>query len=88
MISTHSAPLRCINLDALTHHSNGTLISVTGEMIWYGILDLLLGPLFLFYFLFSLRNVDYSLFGLNSGKYTDGPYGTGAGRSYKTAGRV
>ena len=64
----------------------GNVVSPTGEMIWYGILDLLLGPLFLFYFLFSLRNVDYGLFGLNSGKYTDGPYGTGAtpGRSYKT----
>ena len=66
----------------------GNVVSPTGEMIWYGILDLLLGPLFLFYFLFSLRNVDYGLFGLNSGKYTDGPYGTGASRPYKTAGRV
>lgn len=58
----------------------GNVISPTGEMIWYGILDLLLGPVFLYYFVWGLRNVDYGLWGFNSGKYTDGPYGvTGAG---------
>ncbi|KAF7793033.1 hypothetical protein EIP86_004138 [Pleurotus ostreatoroseus] len=58
----------------------GNVISPTGEMIWYGILDLILGPLFLYYFVFALRNIDYGLFGFHSGKYTDGPYGaTGAG---------
>ncbi|KAI0818569.1 heat shock protein 30 [Irpex lacteus] len=55
----------------------GNVISPTGEMIWYGILDLILGPLFLFYFVWGLRNVDYGAFGLHSGKYTDGPYGNG-----------
>lgn len=59
----------------------GNLISPTHEMIWYGILDLILGPLFLYYFVWGLRNVDYGLFGLHSGKYTDGPYGT-AGTGY------
>ncbi|KIP09106.1 hypothetical protein PHLGIDRAFT_103345 [Phlebiopsis gigantea 11061_1 CR5-6] len=60
----------------------GNVISPTGEMIWYGILDLFLGPVFLYYFVWGLRTVDYGLFGLHSGKYTDGPYGTsGAGYS-------
>ena len=56
-------------------------------MIWYGVLDLLLGPIFLYYFVFGLRNVDYGMFGFNSGKYTDGPYGnTGAGYGYGAGG--
>ncbi|GJE87201.1 family A G protein-coupled receptor-like [Phanerochaete sordida] len=55
------------------------VISPTGEMIWYGILDLVLGPIFLHYFVWGLRNVDYGLFGFHSGKYTDGPYGTTGG---------
>ena len=56
-------------------------------MIWYGILDLLLGPLFLYYFIFALRNIDYGLFGFHSGKYTDGAYGTaGAGYGANGAG--
>ncbi|KAI0341716.1 heat shock protein 30 [Trametopsis cervina] len=54
----------------------GNVISPTREMIFYGILDLVLGPLFLFYFVWGLRNVDYAAFGLHSGKYTDGPFGT------------
>ena len=55
----------------------GNVISPTGEMIWYGTLDLILGPTFLFFFVWGLRNVDYGAFGLHSGKYTDGPYGSG-----------
>ena len=66
----------------------GNVLSPSGEMVWYGILDLILGPLFLYYFVWGLRNVDYGLFGLNSGKYTDGPYGAAPGRSYKTASGV
>lgn len=63
------------------------LISPTGEMIWYGVLDLLLGPLFLYYFVHSLRNIDYGLFGFHSGKYTDGAYGAnGAGGGLGTNG--
>lgn len=57
----------------------GNVISPTGEMIWYGILDLLLGPVFLYHFVWGMRNIDYGLFGFHSGKYSDGPYGTGAG---------
>ncbi len=46
-------------------------ISPTGEFIWYGILDILAGPVFLFGFLASLRRVDYTGFGLTSTKYTE-----------------
>ena len=49
----------------------GNVISVTSEMIWYGILDIFTGPIFLFFFLWELRGVDYASFGLHSGKYTD-----------------
>ena len=49
----------------------GNVISVTSEMIWYGILDILAGPVFLFFFLWELRGVDYASFGLHSGKFTD-----------------
>lgn len=55
----------------------GNVISPTKEVVWYGILDLLLGLVFVFYFVWSLRNVDYARFGLHSGKFTDGPCGTG-----------
>ncbi|THG95166.1 hypothetical protein EW026_g6438 [Hermanssonia centrifuga] len=41
-------------------------------MIWYGILDCITGPVFLLFFLFRLNSVDYSTFGFQSGKYTDG----------------
>ncbi|KAL7283338.1 hypothetical protein ACG7TL_002767 [Trametes sanguinea] len=61
----------------------GNVISPTGEMIWYGILDIFLGPIFLFIFLWGLRSVDYGAFGLASGKYTDAAYG-GAGAAYGT----
>ncbi|TCD68061.1 hypothetical protein EIP91_011606 [Steccherinum ochraceum] len=64
----------------------GNVISPTGEMIWYGILDLILGPVFLYYFVFGLRNVDYGAFGFHSGKYTDGPYGGVAGPNMTGAG--
>ncbi|PIL23924.1 transporter [Ganoderma sinense ZZ0214-1] len=46
-------------------------ISPTGEFIWYGILDILAGPVFLFLFLASLRAVDYTGFGLMSTKYSE-----------------
>lgn len=49
----------------------GNVISVSSEMIWYGILDIFAGPIFLFVFLWELRGVDYAAFGLRSGKYTD-----------------
>ena len=49
----------------------GNVISPTSEMIWYGILDIFTGPVFLFLFLYNLRSVDYAAFGLQSGKFTD-----------------
>ena len=62
----------------------GNVISSTSEMVWYGVLDLVLGPLFLFYVIFGIRNIDYNTFGLQSWKYSDTayggtPYGQGAG---------
>lgn len=54
---------------ALSEGAN--VISPTSEMIWYGILDVLTGPVFLLFFLYQLRTVDYSAFGFQSGKYTD-----------------
>ncbi|KAH8096795.1 heat shock protein 30 [Cristinia sonorae] len=53
---------------ALSEGSN--VITPTSEMIWYGILDIISGPIFLFFFIWQLRNVDYSNFGLSSGKFT------------------
>ncbi|KAM5534150.1 hypothetical protein V8D89_012170 [Ganoderma adspersum] len=49
----------------------GNIITVTAEMIWFGVLDLLAGPVFLFFFLYKLRGVNYAAFGLQSGKHTD-----------------
>lgn len=54
---------------ALSEGSN--VITPTSEMIWYGILDCITGPIFLLFFLFQLRAVDYEAFGFRSGKYTD-----------------
>ena len=49
----------------------GNVIKPTSEMIFYGILDILAGPVFLFCLLWNLRDVDYNVFGFASGKYTD-----------------
>lgn len=46
----------------------GNVISVTAEMVWYGILDILTGPVFLAMFLWELRNTSYESFGLNSSR--------------------
>ena len=54
---------------ALSEGAN--VISPTSEMIWYGILDVITGPVFLLFYLFQLRTVDYSSFGFQSGKFTD-----------------
>ena len=53
---------------ALSEGSN--VISPTSEMIWYGILDIFSGPVFLFLFLWYISDVDYSAFELRSGKFT------------------
>ncbi|PSR76715.1 hypothetical protein PHLCEN_2v8312 [Hermanssonia centrifuga] len=65
---------------ALAEGSN--VITPTSEMIWYGILDCITGPVFVLFFLWQLRSVDYSSFGLHSGKYTDKGVN---GRSVKAA---
>lgn len=61
----------------------GNRIGPTGEMVFYGILDIFAGPLFLFTHLWALRSLDYTAFGLQSGKYSDyartGGYGRGTG---------
>ena len=49
----------------------GNVITVTSEMIWYGILDIFTIPVFLFAFLWELRGAEYSAFGFHSGKFTD-----------------
>lgn len=46
-------------------------ISVTSEMIFYGILDLFAGPIFLFGFLFGIEDLEYDTLGLQSGKMSD-----------------
>jgi len=73
----------------------GNVISPTGEMIWYGILDLLSGPVFLFFHLWGVRSVDYNSLGLQSGKTSDfaggGPgvgQGLGAGEKGPNPGGV
>ncbi|KAH9951226.1 heat shock protein 30 [Amylocystis lapponica] len=49
----------------------GNVITPTSEMVFYGVLDILAGPLLLFFFLFSIRSADYEAFGFYSGKFTD-----------------
>ncbi|KDQ56310.1 hypothetical protein JAAARDRAFT_36483 [Jaapia argillacea MUCL 33604] len=49
----------------------GNKIKPTSEMVFYGILDLLAGPFFLFAFISRMRGIDYEAFGLESGKPTD-----------------
>ena len=49
----------------------GNVISVDSEMVFYSILDLFAGPIFIFTFLGSLEDVDYAAFGLQSGKASD-----------------
>jgi len=46
----------------------GNVISPTGEMIFYGILDILTKPVFLAYHAHSLRRVPYEMYQLQSGK--------------------
>ncbi|KAJ3555026.1 hypothetical protein NM688_g2804 [Phlebia brevispora] len=62
------------------------VISPTSEMVWYGILDIIAGPFFLFFFLFVTRKVEYHSFGLHSGKYV--PHGEPVHPKAAEAGRV
>lgn len=64
----------------------GNVISPTSEMIWYGILDILTGPFFLFIFLWQISYVDYSVFELRSGKFTAKDEPTGAAAKAAEAG--
>ncbi|PWN42434.1 family A G protein-coupled receptor-like protein [Ceraceosorus guamensis] len=48
-------------------------ISPAGEMVFYGVLDILAKPVFAMIHLFSMRKVDYAALGLQSGKATDFP---------------
>lgn len=58
----------------------GNVIHPDSEQVFYGILDVLAKPVFTVYHLWALRNVDYNLYGLSSGKaslYTGAPHQTG-----------
>jgi len=50
----------------------GNVISTDGEMIFYGILDLLAKPVFLFVHLFTLSAIPYEQFQLQSGHFSVG----------------
>lgn len=69
----------------------GNVISPAREMVWYGIFDLVTGPLFLFNFMFGARNIEFNSYGLHSGKVSDGPeyaQGGNAQRSQPTPNMV
>ncbi|KAI0291289.1 family A G protein-coupled receptor-like protein [Russula brevipes] len=61
------------------------VISVTHEMVFYGILDIFAGPVFLFVYLGALRGVEYDSLGLQSGKASDYVGVDAAPRSEKAA---
>jgi bacteriorhodopsin len=46
-------------------------ITVTSEMVFYGVLDLFAGPIFLFGFLFGIQGLEYDNLGFESGKASD-----------------
>jgi len=50
----------------------GNIISPDAEMAFYGALDVLAKPCFLAYHLWSLRNIDYERFQLQSGHFSTG----------------
>lgn len=54
----------------------GSLIAPDSEMIFYGILDVLAKPVFLFIHLFSLSKLDLTRLQLSSGKFTSTSVGT------------
>jgi bacteriorhodopsin len=59
-------------------------ITVTSEMVFYGILDLFAGPIFLFGFLLGIQGLEYDILGLQSGKASD-YVGAPAGPTEKAA---
>jgi len=50
----------------------GNVITPDGEMIFYGVLDVLAKPGFIAFHLFSLRNIEYERYQLQSGHYSVG----------------
>lgn len=48
----------------------GNLITTDSEMVFYGVLDVLAKPVFLFFHLFALKKVPYDQFNLQSGHYS------------------
>jgi len=50
----------------------GNIISPDGEMVFYGVLDLLAKPGFLAFHLWTSRNIDYERFQLQSGHFSTG----------------
>jgi bacteriorhodopsin len=49
----------------------GNVISPTGEMVFYGVLDLISKPLFLFAYIWQVGTVDYGVWGFQSGKASE-----------------
>lgn len=49
----------------------GNVISPTGEMVFYGVLDLFAKPVFAIVHLYSMRKIDYTRLQLTSGKYSE-----------------
>ncbi|POY70812.1 hypothetical protein BMF94_6224 [Rhodotorula taiwanensis] len=52
----------------------GNVISVTSEMVFYGVLDVLAKPVFSFIHVFAISKLDYARLGLSSGKVSDGAH--------------
>ncbi|GAA5873545.1 hypothetical protein JCM16303_001159 [Sporobolomyces ruberrimus] len=50
----------------------GNVITPTGEMVFYGVLDLLAKPVYCFIHVFAISRLDYNRLGFTSGKYSDG----------------
>ncbi|WOO78102.1 uncharacterized protein LOC62_01G001655 [Vanrija pseudolonga] len=48
----------------------GNVISVTSEMVFYAVLDILYRPVFLLLFLYQIADIDTHVLKLNAGKYT------------------
>jgi len=57
----------------------GNVISPTGEMVFYGVLDIISKPLFLFAYVRQVGTVDYGTWGFQSGKTSQ--FGGGAPRT-------
>jgi bacteriorhodopsin len=47
------------NADLCSLADGGNVITPDGEMVFYGVLDVLAKPVFVFYHLWSLRNIQY-----------------------------